>query len=165
MEDSRGHLPLHLLCGNPHQDETTAMAILSLLLKKHPESIQHVNNKGLLPIHVAAFNKKSPEFFRVLIEAYPGSERIPTNRGVRPMHCACISNTVDTVEYLYNLYPDAVDHATPDSFYPIDAAIRSVIDRAANPGAAADIEFLLDCDPRVKCQKSRGIRPTLLLAC
>ena len=165
-EDSQRHLPIHKVCANPHQGETTAMAILSLLLKKHPESIQHENSKGHLPIHIAAMNE-SPEFCSVLIDAYPGSERIPTHlTGVLPMHCACISNTVDTVEYLYNLYPDAVDHATPDGMYPIHAAIRSVVDRKDNPEAAVDIvKFLLDCDSSLKNQTARGIVPILPLAC
>ena len=165
-EDNQRHLPIHKVCANPHQGETTTMAILSLLLKKHPESIQHENFKGHLPIHIAAMNE-SPAICRILIEAYPGSERIPTNlTGVLPMDCACINNTVDTVEYLYNLYPDAIDHETPDGLYPIHAAIRSVVDRKDNPEAAVDIvKFLLDRDPSLKNQKARGIVPILPLAC
>ena len=44
-----------------------------------------------------------------------------------PFHCACINNTVETVEYLYNLYPDAINHATSNGLYPIQAAIGGKI--------------------------------------
>ena len=171
-EDSKGCLPLHTLCGTPSQDETSAIAILRLLLKKYPDSVRHMNNNGFLPIHVAVVDVKSPEFFRVLIEAYPGSERIPTNNvdvgGLLPFHCACMKSSLAAVEYLYKLYPDAINHA-PDGLYlyPIHAAIRSVTShRRDNPEAAVDIvKFLLDCDPRVKFQKFGGITPNLSLAC
>ena len=65
-------------------------------------------------------------------------------------------NSVEIVEYLYNLYPDAINHAV-DGVYPIHAAVSNVVEREANPEAAVDIvKFLLDCDPRVKFQKLRG---------
>ena len=164
-EDDEGKLPLHLLCGKSSQVETTAMAILSLLLKKHPESVRHVGNDGHLPIHFAAMFK-SPEFCRVLIEAYPGSERLSVQMGVLPIFCACMKNSVDTVEYLYNLYPDSINQLAGGSLYPIHAAIRSVIDREANPEAAVDVvKFLLDCDPRVKFQKAGGFAPNLSFIC
>ena len=167
-EDNEGHLPLHTLCANPFKDHTTAMAILGLLLEKYPDSIRHADD-GFLPIHAAA-GTKSLEFCRVLIEAYPGSERMPTtSMGMLPFHYACMHNTFDTVKYLYNLYPDAIDKSTPFGMYPIHATITSVVKREANPEAAVDIvKFLLDCDPRVKYQKLEGAgrtAPNLPLAC
>ena len=163
-EESNGYMPLHKLCFNTKLDEPTGLEILKLLLEKHPESVRHAeNNEGNFPIHVAACHMtKSPKFCSALIEAYPGSERITGRRGVLPFHCACMHNTVDTVEYLYNLYPDAIDHATPDSFYPIHSALNRLTKTEANPGAAADIvKFLLDCDPRVKFQKAGGFAPNI----
>eukprot|EP00986_Skeletonema_menzelii_P005306 scaffold1900_cov147-Skeletonema_menzelii.AAC.4 len=168
QEDNEGLLPLHKLCANTNLDETTAVAILRLLLEKYPESIRHESNRGILPIHMASMMIKSPEFCSVLIDAYPGSERIPpTNPGARlPFHCACMKNTIETVAYLYNLYPDAINHETPEGAYPIHAAIRSVTDRGSNPEAAVDIvKFLLDCDPRVKFQKLTGRASLFAQAC
>eukprot|EP00986_Skeletonema_menzelii_P002706 scaffold756_cov137-Skeletonema_menzelii.AAC.6 len=75
-QDIQGYLPLHCLCSNKQLGETPALEILKLLLEKHPESIRHKIDDGFLPIHMAAVFAKSSEFFRVLIDAYPGSERI-----------------------------------------------------------------------------------------
>ena len=176
-EDISGNLPLHLLCTNEQLDETVALEILQLLLEKYPGSIRHAghdvsirheNNGGFLPIHAAIMSLKSSEFCRVLIDSYPGSERIAGPMGMLPFHYACMHNTVDIVKKLYDLYPNAIDRAAPAGLYPIHHAIRSVVNREANREAAVDIvKFLLDCDPRVKVQKSgaQGRCPQLLAAC
>eukprot|EP00984_Skeletonema_dohrnii_P005574 scaffold1968_cov89-Skeletonema_dohrnii-CCMP3373.AAC.1 len=151
-----GVMPLHYLCRNEELDETAALEILMLLIEKHPEALRHENDNGALPFHAAAAGGRSPEFCRVLIEAYPGSERISDANDVMPLHMACLSNTVATVEYLYKLYPDAINHATAAGGYPIHAAIVSV-DHRDDPITAIDIvEFLLDCDPNVTLQKGEG---------
>ena len=124
---------------------------MKLLLEKYPESIRHKTNEGYLPIHVAAGEMtNSNEFCRVLIEAYPGSDRIADHNGMLPIHHACLHNTVDTVEFLYNLYPDAIHHATTSGLYPIHYAICALAigETILNPGAKVDIvKFLLHCDP------------------
>eukprot|EP00984_Skeletonema_dohrnii_P010078 scaffold3907_cov76-Skeletonema_dohrnii-CCMP3373.AAC.5 len=169
-EDSEGRLPLHKICSNTSHDETAAFEILKLLLAMHPESIRHAN-KGQLPIHIASMTSKSREFCRVLIEAYPGSERMTNVLGMLPIHCACVNNTVATVEYLYKLNPDAVNHVPrEDGLYPVHLAISSIIHRTAqkraNLGAIVGIvKFLLGCDPRVKFQKIQGAVPPLACAC
>ena len=170
--DNFGYMPLHCLCYNKGLNETTATEILKLLLEKYPESVRHarrdylISNDSHLPIHIAAAMMNSPAFCRVLIEAYPGSERIATNvMGALPIHRACMYNTVETVEYLYNLYPDAINCAS-QGWYPIHFALKSVTQRPANPESAVDIvKFLLDCDPRVKFLKVQGIVHSLELAC
>ena len=139
-EDSEGHLPLHQLCVKSSQDETSAMAILRLLLEKYPESIRHAAHDGNLPIHAAAMASKSPEFCHVLIAAYPGSERITDDKGMLPFHDACANNSVDTVEYLYDLYPDAIDHVTSSGHYPINLAICNAVDRQSDPRAVVEFQ-------------------------
>jgi len=156
-QDNAGLMALHHLCSNRELDEMTASPILKLLLVKNPESIYHANNDGLIPIHIACMVSQSTEFCRGLIEAFPYSVRMPTNVGMLPIHTACVNNTVTTVEYLYKLYPDAIDHVTTGGMYPIQLAICGLSQRA-DPGAAVDIvKFLLVCDPRVKFQKIQGI--------
>ena len=154
-EDNNGKLPLHRLCGYKDLDDTTGLEMLKLLLKIYPESIQHTSG-GHLPIHIAIGASKSPEFCRMLIEAYPGSERIVGPIGMLPIHYACMQNTVETVEYLYNLYPDSIEQTASNSFYPIHLAVAgAMVKSTANPisGAAVDIvKFLLRCDPNVKFQ-------------
>eukprot|EP00986_Skeletonema_menzelii_P019488 scaffold28164_cov166-Skeletonema_menzelii.AAC.1 len=148
-----GNTPLHMLCNNIKVDEATAMQILKLLIEKYPEAVRHTNNNdGYLPIHIASVRTKSPEFCQVLIEAYPGSERMTEAEGKLPLHFACANNTVATVKYLYKLYPDAINHAKNSGHYPIHAAIMGTTSRD-NPAASVEIvQFLLDCDPNVKFQ-------------
>eukprot|EP00984_Skeletonema_dohrnii_P023861 scaffold12953_cov123-Skeletonema_dohrnii-CCMP3373.AAC.16 len=109
-ETNDGYMPLHYLCWKKGLDDATAIENLKLLIEKYPEALRHANNKGFLPIHTAS-GYKSPEFCRVLIEAYPGSERISNAVGELPLHRACFRNNVATVEYLYRLHPDAINHA------------------------------------------------------
>ena len=154
-EDNGSRIPLHCLCFNRTIDEMTAMEILKFLLDKHSEAVRHASDRGNLPIHTAAL-KKSPEFCRVLIEAYPGSERIPGNLGTLPLHLACFSGSLASAEYVYNLYPDAIDHATNGGFYPIHMAMLGMKQRD-NPAAAVEIlQFLLNCDPDQKLKQIQG---------
>eukprot|EP00985_Skeletonema_marinoi_P006706 scaffold2911_cov73-Skeletonema_marinoi.AAC.7 len=154
--DEDGYMPLHYLCENLHIDDAAALAILKLLILKCPEAIRHANNDGGLPINCAGRGGKSPEFCRMLIESYPGSQRISKANGVLPFHCACFHNTVATVEYLYKLHPDAIHHATIKGLYPIHYAITGVKQRVHPIAALEVVKYLLDCDPNVKLQKIRG---------
>eukprot|EP00985_Skeletonema_marinoi_P007546 scaffold3316_cov94-Skeletonema_marinoi.AAC.29 len=142
-----GSMPLHHICRNIDLDDATAMQILKLLIEKCPAALRHANNKGLFPIHIASGNKHC----RVLIEAYPGSERISNVDGELPLHWACLRNTVAAVEYLYKLHPDAINHA------PVHYAIGSVLRSRDDPITAVDVvKYLLECDPTVKFQKVGG---------
>eukprot|EP00985_Skeletonema_marinoi_P005129 scaffold2201_cov162-Skeletonema_marinoi.AAC.21 len=137
-----GQLPLHGLCLNGQLNETLAIEVLKLFLEKHPEAIRHADNAGNLPIHMASLSARSPEFCRVLIDAYPGSERISEDSGIGmlPLHCACFKGTVATVEYLYKLYPDAVNQATTSEFYPIHFALYD----CAKRGSSDAVEIVND---------------------
>ncbi len=120
--DNIGRTPLHYLCRYKEVDEMTAIEIMRLLIEKCPEAVRHYkDNNGSLPIHLASFAARSPEFYRVLIEAYPGSERITNVNGAMPLHFACMNGAAATIEYLYKLYPDAINHATRSDYgeYPI----------------------------------------------
>jgi hypothetical protein len=69
------------------------------------------------------------------------------------------------VEYLYKLYPYAINHETTNVRYPIHAAIAGTNYRDY-PAAAVDIvECLLDCDHNVTLQKIRGRLSPLHYAC
>jgi ankyrin repeat protein len=177
MDDNDGWMPLHYICDNKEQvDETTSVDILKLLLEKNPEAVRHEDDFFSLPLHHAA-RAKSPEFCRVLIEAYHGPEQIADPHGALtldypcgeygrlPLHHACWDNTVATVEYLYKLYPNAINDATTDGEYPIHDAIGGLDDRD-NPAAAVDVvKFLLDCDPKVILQKFQGTTSLLHYSC
>lgn len=78
------------------------MDILKLLLEKCPESVHSSSQDGNLPINEAAHGSKSPDFCRLLIEAYHRSVRIAGDQGMLPFHWACGFGTVATAEYLLN---------------------------------------------------------------
>ena len=138
-----GSMPLHQLCMNSKLDDATGLKILKLLIEKYPEAVRHANNRGRLPIHIAAFFTKSLEFCRVLIEAYPGSERITDGNDALLLHHACSRGSLATVEYVYRLLEDAIVHVDDTGLYPIHYAIY-------NPTAGVEIvQFLLDCDPNL----------------
>jgi ankyrin repeat protein len=111
QQDNFGWMSLHSLCENEHLDDAVALEILNFLLEKCPESARHTNSDGNLPLHIACGKgAKSPEFCRILIEAYPGSERMADdNTGALPFHWACFNGKVATAEYLYKRYPDAMN--------------------------------------------------------
>ena len=161
--NNEGRMPLHSLCINSKLDEAAAMQILKFLLKKYSAAVRHADNDGYLPIHLA-IRLRSPEFCRLLIEAHPGSERRTTTNGELPLHLACAGNTLPTVEYMYGLFPDAIDHAANNGMYPIVASISN-ISRRDDPRAAVEIvQFLLDSDLNVNLQRFEG-KSLLQYAC
>jgi len=155
-----GWMPLHCLCLNRKLDDEISMEILKLLIQKCPQAVRHADyDTGFLPIHRAC-GSRAPDFCRVLIEAYPGSERITASNGMLPIHIACTSNTVATVEYLYKLYPEVIHHKTANGVYPIHFAMKGIKKRPSpspDPMDAVDVvQFLLDCDPSVIFKIVRG---------
>ena len=138
------------------------MKILKFLIETYPEAARHLNNSGDLPIHYAAL-WRSPEFCRVLIEAYPGSERMTEkSQGVLPLHLACARNSFDTVEQIFWLYPDAMNHATIGGVYPIHGAICNMSARDDPMTAAETVQFLLDRDANVSV-KLQSFQETSLI--
>ena len=152
--NNNGNMPLHYLCWNEQDDEAAAVKMLNFLIEKYHEAVKYVDNDGALPIHIAS-KWSSPEFCRVLIEAYPGSEQMPDATGRLPLHLACSTNSLKTVEYLYNICPDTINCAAREC-YPIHFAITGTKYRDNPPTAVEIVQFLLDCDPNQKLIKYRG---------
>ena len=124
--DEEGDMPLHCFCRGRSNNDSEAIEILKILLKDCSFSTKHANNKGRLPIHVASISKSS-EFCGLLIDAYPGSERMPRDEhGALPFHLAVRNNDIATIEYLYKLYPEALNCPLTfrtDKVFPIFMAI------------------------------------------
>ncbi len=154
--DTSDNTPLHTLC-RVEQDAFIAMEILKLFLENYPEAARHATENGYrsLPIHFAS-ESKSPEFCKVLIEAYPGSERIADDQGRLPLHYACAGGAVDAVEFLHKLYPDAINHADTSGCYPIHFAIQRLRHIGTLQTDLESLKYLLVCDPNVKLQKWHG---------
>lgn len=101
----------------------------------------------------------------MLIEEYPGSERMTDSNGVLPLHIACRRGSVETVQYLYKLYPESINVADRKGMYPIHCAIAG-LNQETNPNPAAAVEIvqlLLDCNPNVALRKWKGSRFPLVL--
>eukprot|EP00985_Skeletonema_marinoi_P020627 scaffold12330_cov83-Skeletonema_marinoi.AAC.6 len=163
--DIHGRMPLHCFCDSKNEDDRKAMQILKLLIERQSDAVRHVDDDGFLPIHHACGGGRSPEFFRVLIEAYPGSERMTASNGTLPLHFACMTNTVATVEYLYKLYPDAINHVVGVyGYYPIHYTMIGVEHRDNPMDTVGVVKYLFDCDPNVKFQKMSE-RSLLEFAC
>ena len=157
---NRGNMPLHYLCDNKKVDDASALEILKLLIERCPEAVRHAN-KRKFPIHFAS-QWRSPEFCRLLIEAYPRSERITDATGALPLHHACMKGSLATVEYLYGIFPEAINHpTTKNKLYPIHFAIVGGKQRA---GAVDVVKFLLDCDPDQKLKLWQR-QPLIHFAC
>ena len=103
-------------------------------MDKCPAAIRHADNNGDLPIHLASgFGARSPEFCRLLIEAYPRSERTTNAGGYLPLHCACAYGTAATVKYLISLHPAGINAPVYNGFYPIHFAISGLMNRKDDP--------------------------------
>ncbi len=152
--DNSGFTPLHELCFNEYLDEEVALDILKLLIEKYPGAVRHADEDGDLPIHIACCcSSKSPDFCRILIKAYPGSELITNGEGELPFQLACRHNSLATVKYLLEVYPESSELET-DRFCPIHCAIWGIECREHNPETAVEVvKFLLDCNPKVVLQK------------
>ena len=150
-----GFMPLNYICHNGKIDKEIAVQILKFFLERCPEAVRHTTDNGNLPLHFAVANQ-SPEFCRILIEAYPGSEQMTGVQGILPFHWA-IYNTVATVEYLYKLYPESISMADTNGLYPIHYLTCREGD---DPEAAIEVvQFLLDCNPDVALQKYQDKNP------
>ena len=163
IANSDGLTPLHILCANEELDDSTAFDVLGLFLERCPDAARcPMNYNAYLPIHAAVVSSKSVEFCRMLIEAYPGSERIFTSGGQLPLHIACRQGRVATVEYLYKLYPESINVADGTGWYPIHYAMTRL--KSGNPAIAFEIvQFLLDCNPSLASQKFSGKFPLVVV--
>jgi ankyrin repeat protein len=159
-EDNKGFTPLHKLCRNEDlDDKEVGLKILKLLLEKGPESARHATiTAGVLPIHIAAAYQ-TPKFCRILIEAYPTSERLAMSVGVLPFHVACQYNNVAIAEYLYQLYPESIHVADIGGNHPIHHAFIGLKERNSHESSIELVQFLLGCNPGVVLQKRQNKLP------
>ena len=160
------HLPIHNLCANRDIDDVAALDILHLLLNRYPgwlrEGTGLVGNAAL-PLHFAVgVGKKSPEFCKVLIDAYPESVEVRAAEegmggGILPICEACKGGRLETVKYLFDVHSDAMLARDNLGQYPIHHAAYNFgqFGLLGLKGYASDsrscvpeiIEFILSKDP------------------
>ena len=141
QRSSSNALPIHKFCEVKDMDDAVAIDILKLLLEAHPDLVSQTSSYGEhLPLHLAASNK-SQSFCKILVDAYPESVKVD-GYGCLPFHCACNNGRLDTVKYLFGLYPECLHIRNDDGYLPIHEA-------ASDPGknTAEIVNFLLLQDP------------------
>ena len=157
-QDVCGKYAMHLLSENRELNDKASEEIFHFLLQKNYGALGESNFDEHLPIHLAA-GHKSPEFCRLLIDAYPESINIEAD-GSLPFHYACATSLrVDTVKYLYEQYPECISMKDEYDNLPIHNA-------AQNRGEHTSeiIKFLLMHDPEAALQRL-DIDYPLYLAC
>ena len=87
----------------------------------YPESVREVAGDGRLPIHNAA-RLRSPEFCKILDDAYLESLRVETHTAALPIHVACQGKQIDTAKYLLDLYPERTNVRSAYGCLPIHYA-------------------------------------------
>jgi len=143
--DGQGKHPIHDLCSNEKLDDDVSLEILRFLLDIDPTLPQIVDAINIPINYAVGHGKKSLEFCKVLIDAYPESLKVETLGFTNslPIHEACgygdRVDTVDTIQYMLDLYPDSINARDSEGGLPIHYA--------AHLGNAKTIELLLKHDP------------------
>ena len=132
---------LHTLCERRREDwegkcaevdDAAAVKILRLLVEADPNSVQWTDGT-YLPLHIAAFHNESPAFCQILIDAYPDSVKENVYYGTALFN-ACIqhpNNRLDTVRYLFDVYPEAIELVqTASRKAPLECALSNREERA-----------------------------------
>lgn len=114
-ETSGAVLPLHCAV---NQANTFHSSLVNLLVKKYPEGVAVKNLYGRTPLHSYLRCSPNPslEITKLLLDAYPNVIRIRDDKfHWYPLHCAATRNNWKIVQYLIDVYPDAImkiDHKT-----------------------------------------------------
>jgi len=160
QQDVCGDKAMHLLSKNRKLDDDKSEQIFHYLLQKNYEAVRETNHDEYLPLHYAA-GHKSPRFCKLLIDAYPESIKMEADECL-PFYIACrFGQRVDTVRYLYELYPESLFIVNNDDNYlPFHAAAR-------NRGTQTDeiIKYLLTLDPAGASRTADGRCYPLHVAC
>jgi len=112
LDPSTNSTPLHLAC-----QEQASLAVLQLLVKAWPESVEIRDATGFLPLHHACMEvasdvggKRSLEKIKYLVKVSRETRKMPGQFGMLPLHWACLDPIASTevIRYLVELYPEAV---------------------------------------------------------
>eukprot|EP00571_Detonula_confervacea_P009334 CAMPEP_0172323668 /NCGR_PEP_ID=MMETSP1058-20130122/49364_1 /TAXON_ID=83371 /ORGANISM="Detonula confervacea, Strain CCMP 353" /LENGTH=667 /DNA_ID=CAMNT_0013039733 /DNA_START=111 /DNA_END=2114 /DNA_ORIENTATION=- len=163
--DNDGLILLHYFClkdtfslRSMRIKESLNLAILKYLLDAAPETVRERCFMNELPIHIAA-RHQSPEFCKLLVEYFPGSEREVDEFGHLPLSKACVEGCLDTVKYFLTIYPASLSMAI-NGMIPLHATIDS-----ESSDRTEIIQYLLELDPSSASTKAFGMTLPLHLAC
>ena len=126
-ESRRGCTALHLLC----QSDTVPLALIEVLVQAHPALVtiptQRVDMPAdELPLHTACRVGLPLPVVQALIQAEPSTVRAVTHKKDTPLSLACLANqSLETVQLLLSLYPEAAVTANDYGFLPIHCLVRT----------------------------------------
>lgn len=118
----KGMLPIHFACSLKYNH----LQNIQLLVKKQPESIKQVDDRGWLPIHYCAYNNRSGEIMSYLIQTYPQGCYEVNKKGQLPFHLACYNRYLLMMELLYQENPEVLDSLDYNGNTPLHAACKSL---------------------------------------
>ena len=104
-----GLLPLHIAASlrYPRVENITT------LLEIYPDGVKVQERRGWIPLHYCAFNCRSIEVMKLLIQKYPKSPFRTNAKGQLPFQLAMANRMVDIIYHLYeenNLAVEAMDY-------------------------------------------------------
>ena len=140
--DHAYHFPLHKLCVTRRECSANFINILKLLVDTYPELLRVCSPlDGSYPIHLAA-RCQSPDFIKVLVDAYSHSVKKLDGKLKLAFHIACEHGMLDTVKYLFDLAPESINANDKLGLGPIHfAAVHK------NDPEVDVLKFLLTKDP------------------
>lgn len=143
--DGKRDSPMHIICGhcNDGLDDETSAKIAELFIQTWPECVLEIEEcRSYLPIHLASVNS-TPRTCKAIINADPDclKRKGGADGDQLPLHCAC-RGSIDTLRFIFDLHPEAINETTSSSLYPLHIAADST-----GEDTAEKIKFLLSCDP------------------
>jgi ankyrin repeat protein len=102
--------------------------LVHIFLEAYPEALAKADDNGFLPIHRALISgsaSPSLELIKLCIHECPESILEVTPLGALPLHLACNyrSGSIDIVQYLVDIFPDAVQCRDNEGQFPLDHAL------------------------------------------
>ncbi|KAL7545679.1 hypothetical protein ACHAWF_009027 [Thalassiosira exigua] len=138
LDQADGMLPLHSLCLNHSKKDQDSwlLPIIEYVVNVCPQSVRVRNDFGFLPLFYAT--DTTLEITKFLVEKYPESVTAMARQGTA-FHSACRNGGIDTVAYLFEQNPEAINSAAHPALH---------IPLGFNRDVEAKVQFLLERDPQ-----------------
>jgi ankyrin repeat protein len=101
VQDNDGKLPIHLAC-----EHGSNVALVRLLINKHPEGLKEKDNTQSIPLHyhAASFDAET-ETLKLLLERHPQGVHATDGNGNLPLHRAFLFCSMECIHFLVEVDP------------------------------------------------------------
>ena len=106
-------------------EETTSLDLVQSVCQAHPSAIRAVDEEGRLPLHYACRFGHCRPILEFLVHQFPEAVSVPTTTdGVLPFHYLCSNqgHGLETVQWMLQLYPQALQSLTKAKWTPLHYA-------------------------------------------